>query len=134
MTKQTIIIDGACFTSLEEFFTHFQSLALNGVWGRNLDAFNDVLRGGFGTPDGGFTLVWKNHLLSKERLGFSETQEVLKRRLRTCHPCNVEAVKADLAKAEHGEGGTVFDWLLDIIKEHGPGGSEQEDGVDLVLQ
>lgn len=134
MTKQTIIIDGACFTSLEEFFTHFQSQALSAVWGRNLDAFNDVLRGGFGTPDGGFTLVWKSHLLSKERLGYSETLEVLKRRLRTCHPYNVEVVQADLAKAEHGEGDTVFDWLLGIVKEHGPGGSEQEDGVDLVLQ
>ena len=38
-------------------------------WGRNLDAFNDVLRGGFGTPEGGFTLRWKNHATSRRRLG-----------------------------------------------------------------
>jgi RNAse (barnase) inhibitor barstar len=39
------------------------------TWGRNLDAFNDILWGGFGTPEDGFVLVWKNHHLSRDRLG-----------------------------------------------------------------
>lgn len=29
--------------------------------------------------------------------------------------------------------GIVFDWLVDIIRIHCPGGEEEEDGVDLVL-
>lgn len=120
--------------SLEEFFTHFQSQALDGKWGCNLDAFNDVLRGGFGTPDNGFVLIWKNHLLSKERLGYPETQRVLRKRLTTWHPSNVEHVRIDLSSAEGSEGETVFDWLLEIIKDHGQGGSEEEDGVELVLR
>lgn len=134
MDKQTVNIDGACFTSLEEFFTHFQSQALDASWGRNLDAFNDVLRGGFGTPDGGFVLVWKNHSLSMKHLGYIETQRVLRARLKTCHSNNVGSVQLDLSKAERNEGPTTFDWLVEIIKDHGPGGSEQEDGVELVLQ
>jgi hypothetical protein len=32
-----------------------------------------------------------------------------------------------------GEGSTVFDWLIEIIRDHGPGGSESEDGVILDL-
>jgi RNAse (barnase) inhibitor barstar len=134
MTKQTITIDGNCFTTLDEFFTHFQDVALEGRWGSNLDAFNDVLRGGYGTPDGGFILVWRNHLLSKTRLGYIETQRVLRAKLRTCHPSNVDYVQRELASAEANKGDTVFDWLIEIITDHGPGGSEQEDGVELVLQ
>ncbi len=134
LKKETVIIDGASFTSLEEFFEHFHSQALDADWGRNLDAFNDVLRGGFGTPEGGFILVWKNHHLSMERLGHGETQRVLRARLAKCHPSNVSSVQDDIARAERNEGETVFDWLVEIISDHGPGGAEEEDGVELVLQ
>lgn len=134
MGKSIITIDGRCFCSLEEFFVHFQARALNGArWGTDLDAFNDVLRGGFGTPDDGFTLVWKHHNLSKDRLGYSETQRVLRKRATTCHPENVTSVISALKKAEAGEGATVFDWLVEIIKDHGPGGSEYEDDVELMF-
>ena len=36
MSKPIITIDGACFSSLDEFFMHFQVCALNGAsWGTN---------------------------------------------------------------------------------------------------
>ena len=74
MSRPVLTIDGECFSSLDEFFEHFQARALDGArWGNNLDAFNDVLRGGFGTPEDGFILVWKRHDLSRDRLGYSET-------------------------------------------------------------
>jgi hypothetical protein len=38
-------------------------------WGRNLDAFNDILRGGFGTPEGGFILRSVNAARSRDLLG-----------------------------------------------------------------
>ena len=49
-------------------------------WGRNLDAFNDILRGGFGTPEVGFTLVWRNAHTSQQRLGpaFDTLVEILR--------------------------------------------------------
>lgn len=134
MNRPVITIDGAQFASLDEFFKHFQARALDGAnWGNNLDAFNDVLGGGFGTPDHGFVLVWKNHEVSKERLGYAETQRVLRRRLHTCHAANIPAVNRELDRAEHGEGETVFDWLVAIIRDHGPMGSESEDNIELVL-
>ncbi|MGC3991765.1 MAG: barstar family protein [Chthoniobacteraceae bacterium] len=64
------IIDGARFHTLEEFYEIVSSTMIPGArWGRNLDAFNDILRGGFGTPDGGFTIRWINASLSRQRLG-----------------------------------------------------------------
>ncbi len=133
--KPAIYIDGEHFSTLDEFFRHFQEQALDGAcWGSNLDSFHDVLRGGFGTPEDGFLLIWKNHLLSRSRLGYAETQRVLRRRLTTCHPANDERVQAELALAQQHQGETVFDWLVEIIRIHGPGGPEQEDGVELLLQ
>lgn len=55
--KQIYEIDGKDFTSLDGFYDAISSQVIPGVaWGRNLDAFNDILRGGFGTPREGFVL------------------------------------------------------------------------------
>jgi RNAse (barnase) inhibitor barstar len=127
-------IDGRRFYTLEGFFDEISTVLIPGSeWGRNLDAFNDILRGGFGTPEGGFTIRWQNHALSQERLGYNETIRQLEARLQRCHPSNRQAVAAELAAARAGRGPTVFDWLVEIVREHGPDGAESEDGVHLVL-
>lgn len=127
-------IDGMHFRTLEEFFDEISKVLIPGSeWGRNLDAFNDILRGGFGTPDGGFVIRWRNHALSQERLGYGETIRQLEVRLQRCHSSNRKAVAAELAAARAGSGPTVFDWLVQIVREHGPGGGEPEDGVQLLL-
>ena len=125
-------IDGSQFATLEEFFSHFAERALTTPWGMNLDAFNDVLCGGFGTPDG-FVLRWKNHAVSRRRLGYEETVRQLERKLLRCHPANRVAVTQELEAAKHHQGPTVFEWLVEIIQVHGPGGSEAEDHVHLEL-
>jgi hypothetical protein len=130
---EVIELDGALFETLDEFFFHFGARSGCTPWGTNLDALNDVLRGGFGTPQSGFLLRWKNHYLSQERLGHAETARVLERRLITCHPTNARRVQLDLAAARRGEGSTVFEWLVEIFRDHGPDGSESEDGVILEL-
>jgi RNAse (barnase) inhibitor barstar len=132
-TLAVVEIDGTLFSTLDEFFFHFGERALCTPWGTNLDAFNDVLRGGFGTPEGGFILRWKNHALSKNRLGYAETIRVLERQLISCHPENVQQVQQELSRARKREGTTVYDWLLEIIREHGPQGTESEDNVLLEL-
>ncbi|GAB3742064.1 hypothetical protein GCM10027598_73460 [Amycolatopsis oliviviridis] len=38
-----------------------------------------------------------------------------------------------LDNARRGEGPTLFDDIVDIIRDHGPGGTEAEDGVFLEL-
>ena len=74
MEKPTYEIDGADFQTLEEFYEVVSRVLIpDSSWGRNLDAFNDILRGGFGTPEGGFVFVWVNSALSRERLGYNAT-------------------------------------------------------------
>jgi RNAse (barnase) inhibitor barstar len=127
-------IDGSRFASLEEFFEEVSRVLIPGQsWGRNLDALNDILRGGFGTPTGGFTIDWKNHELSKQRLGYDETVRQLKIRLGVCHQESRDKVLGDLERARALQGPTVFDWLVDIIRIHCRGGREEEDGVELLL-
>ena len=132
--KPTYEIDGSRFATLQEFYDEISHVLIPGAeWGHNLDAFNDILRGGFGTPDGGFVLRWVNSGLSRERLGYPETVRQLERRLQRCHPTNRPKVANDLERARRGEGATVFDWLVEIIHDHTAGGPEGEDGVELVL-
>lgn len=132
--KQVYEIDGAEFASLDGFFDEIsKKLIPNATWGRNLDAFNDVLRGGFGTPREGFVLRWKNSQISRERLGYAETIRQLQLRLARCHPTNRNGIAEDLAAAQAHRGETVFDWLINVIKIHCAGGPEQEDGIELDL-
>jgi RNAse (barnase) inhibitor barstar len=133
--KRTCEIDGSRFETLEGFYDEVSRVLIPGAeWGRNLDAFNDILRGGFGTPDGGFVLRWRNSRLSRIRLGYPETVRQLELRLERCHPDNCESVAADIEKARFGSGPTVFDWLVEIIRDHEKGGKQEMDGVELVLE
>lgn len=133
-TVRTYEIDGTRFSTLEGFFAEISRVLIpNSDWGHNLNAFDDILRGGFGTPEEGFTIRWRNHVVSQQRLGYAETVRQLALRLRTCHSSNREYVARELTEAEAGVGSTVFDWLVEIIQDHGDGGTQQEDGVLLVL-
>jgi len=82
----------------------------------------------------GFTLIWRNSHLSRERLGYPETIRQLEARLMNCHPSLRKAVSLDLDRARLRDGPTVFDWLVEIIRDHGPGGAQSEDGIELELQ
>jgi hypothetical protein len=134
-TQAVFELDGTRFSTLEEFYAEVSRVVIPGSdWGRNLDAFDDILRGGFGTPDGGFTIRWLHHAVSAERLGYPETVRQLELRLAQCHPTSRSSVAEDLARARRGEGATVFDWLVEIIGCHGPGGEESTDCVTLELR
>jgi len=134
LRKQVFVLDGAKFSSLDEFYPYFAAaVSLNTDWGRNLDAFNDVLRGGFGTPEGGFILRWENSALSRERLGYPKTIKWFRRLLARCHSESVIDFRQSAAGAIQGRGRTLFDLIVEIIRDHGPGGDEEEDGVELRL-
>jgi RNAse (barnase) inhibitor barstar len=128
------VIDGLNFSTLEGFYDVISADLIPGSsWGRNLDAFNDILRGGFGTPDEGFKFIWRNSNMSREKLGYDETVRQLEKRLAKCHPDNRKSVQQRLEEARRHIGSTVFDWLVEIINDHGPNGIESQDNVILVL-
>ena len=121
MPETKFVIDGDRFSTLQEFYEEFRNVVTPGYWwGANLDAFNDVLRGGFGTPDEGYVLVWKNSDISRVRLGYSETVNELERRLSTAHPSARSSLLQRIQSAKEEKGDTVFDWLINAIKIENP--------------
>lgn len=129
-----IEIEGSRFTDLAGFAEEFATQALSGYrWHGNLDAFNDILRDGFGTPKGGFTLRWLNSTLSTERLGYREMVTWLEGTRKTAHRSNLPSIEKRLEAAQRQEGQTMFDMLVEIIRVHGQGGTEADDNVRLEL-
>lgn len=132
--KKLYTLDGSRFSTLEEFYDEVgRVLAPEITWGRNLDAFNDLLRGEFGTPDNGFILRWKGADLSRNTLGYLETVRQLRIRLENCHPANRGEILTQIRAAEKSNGPTVFDWLVAIIRRHEKSGEEPASGVELEL-
>ncbi len=74
-------IDGSRFTDIEGFYDEVERVLLdeNTAWGRNLDAFHDILHGGWGTPAGNWSLRWISSGVSKNHLGetFSTLVEII---------------------------------------------------------
>ena len=133
--KRVYELDGKVFQNLEEFASHFSKQVLPGrVWNGNLDAFNDILRGGFGTPKEGFILRIKNSSAARQALGYPETCRWLEERSRNCHPSNRQRFRDRLKTAQDGTGETIFDTILEIIRDHGRGGKQSDDKVDLELE
>ena len=74
MNKQTITIKGDNFSDLESFFDEVDRVLTKDLdWqtGHNLNAFNDLLRGGFGVYEyeEPVKIVWTQFAESKVKLG-----------------------------------------------------------------
>jgi RNAse (barnase) inhibitor barstar len=69
--EKKYVLDGQNFDNLEGFYDEVARVLIPDTeWGRNLDAFNDILRGNFGPlNESNFVLIWKGSQLSRERLG-----------------------------------------------------------------
>ena len=128
-----LVVDGSRFSDFEGFADEFSRLLGEYTWRGNLDAFNDILRGGFGTPENGWVLRWLNSESSRVALGYPATIKRLEELLLTCHPSNRSYVEARILDARRGVGQTLFDEIVEIIRDHGPDGSASEGGVHLEL-
>jgi RNAse (barnase) inhibitor barstar len=118
----TIKIDSANFSNLSEFYDEIERTMTKGLnWkiGKNLDAFNDVLRGGFGVFEGdeSIRLVWKDAEKSKIDLGYEATAEYYKNLEESCHPQNKKFVHNKYLQASKGVGDTLFDVIVEIIQD-----------------
>ncbi|OXM54897.1 barstar family protein [Amycolatopsis alba] len=129
-----LTIDGSRFSDFDGFAREFSRLLSDYTWRGNLDAFNDLLRGGYGTPETGWVLRWLHSEPSRSALGHAETIRRLERLVLTCHPSNRPDFQARIDSARRGEGPTLFDEIVSIIRVHGAGGREAEDGIVLELR
>ena len=121
--KKEVIIDGNDFSNLSEFYDEVEKkLTKNLGWkiGRNLDAYNDVLRGGFGVYEYGeqIRLVWKNSIKSRKDLGYPETIRFKEEVLLSCHPSNKLDVRSEIQSLKENRGETLFEIITSITRSH----------------
>ena len=127
--KQVLEIDGDRFDDYAGFAREFSTLLRDHEWKGSLDAFDDILYGGFGTPDGDFVLRWLNSAKSRRALGWPQTVLHLEQKLARAHPKNRDHVRAEIEAATRREGKTLFDIIVGIISDHG-----RHSGIDLELR
>ena len=123
MNKKRLILDSACFADLDSFYDEADRVFTKNLgWetGHNLDAFNDLLRGGFGVFEEGelIDLIWRNSAKSKLDLGIPETLKYYQKMLKRCHPSNIPHIKKDMKALENNAGQTLFDIIVEIISGH----------------
>lgn len=113
------VLDGSRFDDLPGFWDEVERVLIPGAsWGRNLDAFDDILRGGFGTPEGGFTVRWEHAAKSRAALGHTTTLKWLEERLQHVHASSRAELARRLEHARQGRGETLFEALVDILQSH----------------
>ncbi len=131
--SKSAIIDGNTFSDLSGFYDEVERKLTHGLdWsiGRNLNAFNDVLRGGFGVHDYAepLDLTWLNSEKSRLDLGREATARHYEAMLATCHPSNIPHVQQQLDELKSGRGQVLFEIILEIIR------NPEHDHVTFTLQ
>jgi RNAse (barnase) inhibitor barstar len=132
--KRQFVLDGDHFDDLEGFYDEVSRELMGGLspkresgipidetyWGRNLDAFNDILWGDMGRVPGGgkFTIIWRNSARSRATLGYAETAKWIRSTRAGAHPSNHSELDRRLAATEAESGETLFETLVEIIRSH----------------
>lgn len=122
MVKE-ITINGSLVRDIPSFYEEMNRVFMAGEnWrmGNNLDAFNDVLHGGFGAIAGKepVRLLWKSMEQSRQALGYEATRKYYEEKLQPGSPFNKAYFSKQLAALDNGTGKTYFDILLGIIADH----------------
>lgn len=118
MDAETIsVIAGEKIGSLAEFCVVIGEVinGPGGYFGADLYAFNDCLRGDFGTPDAPYVLRWTNSAHSRAALSYPETACWLAERAQNGHSSSRPSLAARLEEAKQQQGETLFDMLVEII-------------------
>jgi len=123
MKKLKLEIDGNHFQDIGSFYDELNRLTMsNEDWklGNSLDAFNDLLYGGFGILKGfdELEIIWKNSEKSRSDLGFETTFHFYQNKLKHPEIFNSQYIQQKLDELQLGAGQTYFEILLEIISEH----------------
>jgi RNAse (barnase) inhibitor barstar len=121
--KEPIIITGKNIVDITSFYQEVNSVFMCGEnWkiGESLDAFNDLLYGGFGmiNSDGNFEIIWNDIELSKAALGYEATRLYYLDKLKPESPYNKQYFQKKLDELDSGAGKTYFDIIMEILYDH----------------
>jgi len=102
----TYVIDGGKARTWPEIVASINAFIPESKWqGNSLDALDDILYGGYGTPEK-FVVVWKASEISRQALGFEATR---------VHYKNSGEFQA---LYEKGHIKTLFETLVEIFEGH----------------
>ncbi|GAB3690656.1 hypothetical protein GCM10027592_08070 [Spirosoma flavus] len=123
MMPKQIEIDGTAINDIASFYEEINRVFMEGEsWriGQSLDAFNDLLFGGYGALKGldSVELVWHHMDHSRNALGYQTTRAYYLEKLKPGLPYNKKLFAEKLAALENGSGETYFDSILSLIAEH----------------
>ena len=102
----TFVIDGRRINSWPDFVAAINAFIPHSTWqGGSLDALDDILYGGYGTPDR-FAVVWQASEISRVMLGYEATKFYFK------NLPNFDQLY------EAGHLTTLFNSIVDIFRGH----------------
>lgn len=118
-----VIIEGKNIHDIPSFYIEINRVFMyNEDWdiGESLDAFNDLLHGGFGISKPGkpIQILWRDSEHSRQALGYQATKEYYITKLLPGSPFNKKYFNDKLQELEAGTGQTYFDIIIEIIAEH----------------
>lgn len=102
----TYVLDGGRARTWPEIVASINAFIPDSDWqGRSLDALDDILYGGYGTPEK-FIVIWKDSEISRQALGYTETHAFY------------SAAPNFQSLYEAGHIKTLFETLVEIFKGH----------------
>ena len=122
-SMKRLIIEGSRIHDIPSFYDEINRVFMAAEdWklGPGLDAFNDLLYGGFGAIDNNepVQLSWKDIEISKAALGYETTKRYYEEKLLPGSPFNKEYFREKLEELKQEKGQTYFDILMEIIADH----------------
>ena len=129
--RREFIIDGSNFSDIEGFYCEIDKLLTKDLsWktGHNLDAFNDLLRGGFGVHEYNEPIIlkWINYKKSLSDFGYEATAQYYEKMRTRCHPTCVLDVENLLNNAKNKKGDTLMAIIVGIILDKNNSGHDCE--------
>lgn len=118
-----IVINGLHIHDIASFYEEINRVFMsNEDWkiGQSLDAFNDLLYGGFGAMENGESVkfIWENAENMKKALGYEVTKTYYEDKLKPDASFNSDYFREKLIALESGSGETYFDLLRSVVKTH----------------
>jgi RNAse (barnase) inhibitor barstar len=120
MSTREHVLDGSKFSTLSEAASEFTSaLGFTAPWTGNLDALDDLLYRWTADSSNEATIIWRHSEASRRKLAYEETVRWYERHLPGCDVSALSCFEQRLAAAQERKGQTIFDWLVEIIRNHG---------------
>ena len=118
-----IILEGKDIVDIPSFYTQINAQLMQGEdWslGESLDAFNDLLYGGFGAAKDAdlLEIEWHDIDISRKHLGIETTKAYYQAKIQHGKPYNTALFQEKLQALAQGRGPTYFDILIEIIQSH----------------